>query len=849
MVTTLNGTAASDTLIPSDLNTDHVVYGNAGNDYIRSYHGNDTIFGGDGNDYITLWKASSNFVDAGSGNDRVISAAVNLDSTDTFKGGLGTDTLDIAFNSDNNIATNALDNMSGFEKIQFSGATGNISTLIVSDSMASSSDTGRIEVLAGSNNITIGTTGIAEGSPEVRVLSSGTITLADGFDTSITLDLSGAGSSVVGGTGNDYVRSYKGTDTIQTGAGNDTVSSWKASTDSVDLGAGDDEFHIAAINFEAGDTVVGGTGNDTLQLTFVGSGHGVATIDAAAFANVSGIDTLKIHEGSVSGDYEVTISDAMVTSTDNSLLKYDAGNTTSVLNTGGVRSTSPYHHVSVISSGTVMLKDGANNRITTDITHTVNAHIIGGDGHDYIRSYGGSDSLIGGAGNDYFTLSTYGTTGGGDTVRGGDGIDTVSINAGNFDSADLFEGGAGNDRLILLGNVNLSSTDFASVSGFERIDLVKATSIEMALASNITDLGGELVIQRFNSSIKSLDVSDMDASQKVTLEGTEKVQLSNNGGTVFAADSFNTLIYGGSGQDEIQGGNGDDQFFGGAGQDTLSGGEGSDLILGGDGNDSLYGGKQFDYLDGGNGADTIFAGQDADVVNGQDGDDLIYGDLGDDYLDGGKHNDVIYGGEGNDQLIGRFGNDTLVGGLGADSFEGGAGEDVYLIDLSKDLGQGADSYINFSGLDQFGFTGGILTSASGNSSLDFADGTASGAISVTRTTHDIGSTQFNLSSAESFLFDFSGSLSGTNFLNAASIDSAKTTLANGLIGTSSTSDLLFVVYDDAAQQNAALFSYAESGGAGISTDELTHVATFSSSAGSSFAIAGDLGTDTFVDFG
>ena len=90
---------------------------------------------------------------------------------------------------------------------------------------------------------------------------------------------------------------------------------------------------------------------------------------------------------------------------------------------------------------------------------------------------------------------------------------------------------------------------------------------------------------------------------------------------------------------------GDDIITGGDGDDIIDGGAGNDTIDGGADNDSILGGLGDDSLDGGAGMDTIDGGEGADQVYGGSGDDSLDGGLGDDTIQGGDGADTITGGE------------------------------------------------------------------------------------------------------------------------------------------------------------------------------------------------------------
>lgn len=78
----------------------------------------------------------------------------------------------------------------------------------------------------------------------------------------------------------------------------------------------------------------------------------------------------------------------------------------------------------------------------------------------------------------------------------------------------------------------------------------------------------------------------------------------------------NILSGGAGGDDTLRGNNGDDQLLGEAGQDRLLGGRGDDALFGGEGNDLLSGARGDDMLTGGEGGDRfVFRGRwDDDVI-------------------------------------------------------------------------------------------------------------------------------------------------------------------------------------------------------------------------------------------
>jgi Ca2+-binding RTX toxin-like protein len=140
-------------------------------------------------------------------------------------------------------------------------------------------------------------------------------------------------------------------------------------------------------------------------------------------------------------------------------------------------------------------------------------------------------------------------------------------------------------------------------------------------------------------------------------------------------NSFDRVIDGTSGNDNLIGTNGDDLIRGFEGNDVIVGGNGDDCIIGGDGNDRLWGSNGDDVIEGGNGNDKVYGGNGDDIINGNSGNDLISGGNGNDIISGGDGDDTIYGKNGNDVLNGGNGNDQISDNNGNEIIDGGSGTD------------------------------------------------------------------------------------------------------------------------------------------------------------------------------
>jgi Ca2+-binding RTX toxin-like protein len=264
---------------------------------------------------------------------------------------------------------------------------------------------------------------------------------------------------------------------------------------------------------------------------------------------------------------------------------------------------------------------------TGKLASSPNASLSGGTGADTITPLiggfvggvvgapiVGNTVMDGGDGNDTLTSGF-----GNDVMIGGNGNDTLIWLPGTL--LDVYEGGAGTDNGVIVGNDNNQGDNFV---------LDKHPTVE-----------GRVLFQRTNLVPFFVDMDDVETVTMRTQSGDDSIAISNLTGT----DVRMVVSDGGIGNDSIDG----------------SGANVKQLILGGDGNDTLKGGSKADTISGGLGDDFLF---------GNDGADILNGDAGNDTLDGGKGSDQVLGGEGNDVVIGGADRaiDTLVGGNGKDTF-------------------------------------------------------------------------------------------------------------------------------------------------------------------------------------
>jgi len=361
-------------------------------------NGSVTIITSGANDVITASQSTyGDNISTGAGDDSVTVAITQLLATDTINGGAGNDTL--TFSTAGAIGDSAFTNVSGFEYLQLA-ATGPNTLVIGSAFQASGATT--ITGNDGSDSITIG---VGETS-NVRVKLGETLKVG--------------GSDSVAATG--YT-------------GNLTVS-------------------IDGANLSSGDTLTGGSGSDTLLVTFAGE-----TLAAADVLNITKFETIKT---ATDGVGTVTLSDANFAAT--------AFSVNAVLNT----------------SATFTLNASAED----DSTMTY----IGGNGRNVVTGTALSDSITGGDLNDSLVGGA-----GNDTISGGAHNDTITGGTG----ADVISGGSGSDVFYYIGaGFETGSVSPAVIYWGGSVDA--GTSVSTAAMDKITDFAaGDSVVTSAGGSATS----------------------------------------------------------------------------------------------------------------------------------------------------------------------------------------------------------------------------------------------------------------------------------------------------------------------------------------------------------
>ncbi|ODT80451.1 MAG: hypothetical protein ABS76_16055 [Pelagibacterium sp. SCN 64-44] len=499
----------------------NVLSGGAGNDTIRGDAGNDTIRGGAGND--RLYGDAGNDVLYGEDGDDTFYATVN-DGNDTYDGGTGTDTLNLA-------AITA-------------AATINLKT-----GTATSAQTGTDKLISIEN--------VVGGSGNNTIIGSA------------------AANVLTGGKGNDTIRGDAGNDTIRGGAGNDVLYG-DAGNDTLYGEDGNDTFH-ATIN-DGNDTYDGGAGTDTLNFSVITAAATINLKTGTASSAQTGTDKLVSIENVVGGSGNDVITgsagnnvlsggkgndtirgdagnDTIRGGAGNDLLYGDAGNDMvygedgndtfyATLNDGndtydGGAGTDTLNFAAITAAATINLQTGTASSAQTGTDKLVSIeNVVGGSGNDVITGSAGNNVLSGGGGND--------------TIRGGAGNDTIRGGAGN----DRLYGDAGNDVLY----------------GEDGNDTFYATLND---GNDTYDGGAGTDTLNFAAVTAAATINLLTGKATSAQTGTDKLVSIEN----VVGGSGNDIITGSNGANVLNGGNGNDRIEGLGGKDILTGGAGSDVFI------------------------------------------------------------------------------------------------------------------------------------------------------------------------------------------------------------------------------------------------------------------------------
>ena len=570
----------------SNFNSNIVVSGTSGNDYIYNFVHNVTIDAKEGNDNITNHGTNSYYsggnnvsINGGAGNDSIY----NYGSSVTIDGGAGKDYIrnyyapnvifkynvgdgdDVieGFRADSTLSISGGEYVSlkrGDDIIVFTTGGGQI-TLVGAAKLSRVNIVGKQGTLVEKyyenkqdNALIVGNDSantIESSGSKVNIFanggndsiynsSNGSLTAINGGEGNDSIDNWGKNSTVLGGDGDDSIRNWGDSVTIDGGAGKDTILNLCSA---VKINAGDGNDYIK--NVESNVTIDGGDGNDSIS----NEGSSV-TLD-----------------GGAGNDY--------------------------IYNNG-------YY---------------GSNSVT----------IVGGSGNDSIRNSSYRVTINAGEGNDSiwndnnYILFVYKAGDGNDIIHGFKNNSTLSITGGVYATTIK----KGNDIIVEVGNGEITLQGAASLS---KLNIIETPS-------------------NINNPNSNTTIYGTNANDTISNKG-EKVRINALGGNDYIKNTKdNVTIDGGAGNDTLYSDRGSRSSISGAEGDdlidvrlstdvTIDGGKGNDvikntgnniIISGGESNDTIYNACErlsngsIYYMDNNYGKNVLFK------YTLGDGNDLIYG--------------------------------------------------------------------------------------------------------------------------------------------------------------------------------------------------------------------------------
>ena len=278
--------------------------------------------------------------------------------------------------------------------------------------------------------------------------------------------------------------------------------------------------------------------------------------------------------------------------------------------------------------------------------------ITGGEGDDTFFGTRGDDTYVGGGGEDTlnysFLLDEFffgdatlalglgvGTLFDGDEVTGRDTFATFDVEAGTVDIVETVEGSPFRaedytidaSQSIAPGpvSVRIVLPDLLPEFADAPVGTVEATFVEAVGGFSAGDTFGFDVIGFADAIGTDQDDVLIGGDGANALEG-------GRGDDLLRGRQGDDALDGKRGDDDLRGGSGDDRLDGRRGEDNLKGGSGDDLVFGQGGDDVLRGGAGLDVLGGGSGADTFRwtsadiaadAGVAVDIVDDLEAEDFV----------------------------------------------------------------------------------------------------------------------------------------------------------------------------------------------------------------------------------
>jgi len=466
------------------------IIGNAGT--------NDTVYGGSGSDIVTTL-AGDDEIYANDGDDTIKFSTADLNSSDIVDGGTGNDTLEITDQvidntpaTADNLADADLTGMSGVETIQFAD---------VVNSITLNQDT--IKLQGGNNNDTFNYTDESTFSSADTIdggIGEDTLHFTNAVDFTIAGSFAGVSSvEVLDLSDNVNIVNVDGMvnsfETILGGTGVDSITT-NGGENSVLSGDGNDTVFISS----ASDTLDGGNGTDELNVT------GSVDLSSSTVINFENIkaDDLQLSVKQANGA-TINVTNTLSIVSNDGATNMDAGNITAskIAFTSGVTDATTVTNIKSNIDGS---NDGSNG-VSVGLTLVTSDAI---------------DTIIGGTGADTLTLNA-----GGDITTTFNSVETLNINRLGLDMQG---------KVSDVTTLNVTAGNSVALLGSDLIDKTKTLNATAAGTVNVND------ISSVNAGFDAISIDN----GTLNLTATSGATLNVTGLTQAAGSTVNLIGVAGS---------------------------------------------------------------------------------------------------------------------------------------------------------------------------------------------------------------------------------------------------------------------------------------------------------------
>ena len=640
----LTGSDITKTQNKAQPNIGNIIIGGGGNDTITGGSKDDTISGGNGDDTISGGKGV-NILDGGNGNDTY---KISVDDEESINGnswvwdpkpnavlprmltsitdGSGIDTIILTGKSSYD--------KDHYEKFEIDMTKTTIENL---DASAIIKDLGLKITGNALDNFIIDGTGhdtVDSGAGDDTIFDYATYTDSDGVEWSLgnIINAGTGNNTVVTGAGNDYITALNGDDFIYDYGGDNIINAGDgknrvytgAGQDYITTGTGDDYI----ISGDGDDYIDGGTGSNTL---FGCTGDDTYIInslnDTVLEEDNSGNDTLKLSLSS-------TIS------------SLDLANYENFENLDGAWSLSP----------TLTL---TGNNLDNTLTSGFGANLlIGKDGNDTYCIHGGETSV---------------------NITDTSGTDTIKL----LDDGQGQFNGQSNATVSLAAYADIENLDGSEMIGAHLGDPkheVLPTDLILtgnALNNKITGGSGNDTLNG-GAGVNTLTGGLGDDTYIISSASDKCIEAANGGNdTIQLVGGSTPFSFSLAGYNNIENLDGSQYtgaltITGDASDNTLVGGLGSNTLIGGDGNDTYFLNSTVNEITETGGIDTVMLSSTSAVLSV---DLSTYANV--ENIDASLSNNIL-------TLTGNTLANTIVGGTNINILNGGAGDDIYVINSTSD---------------------------------------------------------------------------------------------------------------------------------------------------------------------